>query len=181
MPIGDPVRLRYKSQMIPHIMSADILLLERSSMFQRIRRLSLPLLILLVILSGSLTACSAKTSGTDHDLAMASMDQMPEEVQSAPVLVQQAYQFNVANPEVMKQIPCYCGCGAMGHTSNYSCYVSGVDADGKISYDTHALGCSICVDITQDTMRLLKQGKTAPEIKAYVDQTYSQYGPSNMP
>ena len=69
----------------------------------------------------------------------------------------------------------------MGHTSNYSCYVSGEDANGKVNYDTHALGCSICVDITQDTMRLLKQGKTVPEIKAYVDQRYAQYGPSNMP
>jgi hypothetical protein len=37
------------------------------------------------------------------------------------------------------------------------------------------------VDITQDTMRLLKDGKTVPEIKAYVDQTYAKYGPSNMP
>ena len=42
---------------------------------------------------------------------------------------------------------------------------------------THALGCSICVDITQDTMRLLRQGKTVSEIKALIDQTYSQYGP----
>ncbi len=150
-------------------------------MSRSLRRLSLPLLILLAILSRSLTACSAKTTGADHDLAMAPMDQMPDEVQNAPVLVQQAYQFNVANPEVMKQIPCYCGCGAIGHTSNYSCYVSGVDKDGKVKFDTHALGCSICVDITQDTMRLLKQGKTGPEIKAYVDQTYSKYGPSNMP
>ncbi len=69
----------------------------------------------------------------------------------------------------------------MGHTSNYSCYVSNVDSNGKISYDTHALGCSICVDITQDTMRLTRQGKTAAEIKAYIDQTYSQYGTSNLP
>jgi hypothetical protein len=48
-------------------------------------------------------------------------------------------------------------------------------------YDTHALGCSICLDITQDTMRLLAQGQSVSEIKAYVDQTYAQFGPSNMP
>jgi len=30
-------------------------------------------------------------------------------------------------------------------------------------------------------MRLLKQSKTIPEINAYVDQTYAQYGPTNMP
>jgi hypothetical protein len=112
---------------------------------------------------------------------MASMDEMPAEIKAAPVTVQQAYQFAVANPDVMKQIPCYCGCGAMGHTSNYACYVDDVDANGKVTVDTHALGCSICVDITQDTMRLLKQDKTVPEIKSFIDQTYSQYGPSNIP
>ena len=151
-------------------------------MARYIHRLSLPVIILLVILSGSLSACSGRVaSDDDHDLAMAALDQMPPDVQNAPVAVRQAYQFNVANPDVVTQLPCYCGCGSMGHTSNYSCYVSNVDAGGKVTYDTHALGCSICVDITQDTMRLLKQGKTVPEIKAYVDQTYAQYGPSNMP
>jgi hypothetical protein len=115
------------------------------------------------------------------DQAMASMDGMPDNVKSAPTVVQQAYQFAAANPDVMKQIPCYCGCGDIGHTSNYSCYVSGVDANGQITYDSHALGCSICVDITQDVMRLLKQGKPVGEIKTYIDQTYAQYGPSNMP
>jgi len=145
------------------------------------RRLLNPLLILLVAFSGLLTACGAKTSEDNHDLAMASLEDMPAEVKSAPVAVQEAYKFNIANPDVMTQIPCYCGCGAMGHTSNYSCYVSAVDTDGKVKYDTHALGCSICVDITQDAMRLLQQDKTVSEIKAYVDQTYAQYGPSNMP
>jgi hypothetical protein len=150
-------------------------------MSNRLHRLSLPLFIILVIISGLLPACGAKESGNFGDLAMAQMDEMPEEVKNAPVVVQQAYQFNVANPEMMKQIPCYCGCGAMGHTSNYSCYVAGADANGKIEFDTHALGCSICVDITQDAMRLRQQGKTIPEIKAYVDQNYSRFGPSNMP
>jgi len=145
------------------------------------RRLSLPLLLLLVVLPGLLAACGAETVEDNHAFEMAPLDEMPAEVQSAPVAVQEAYQFNVANPDVMTQIPCYCGCGSMGHTSNYSCYVSAVGADGQVSYDTHALGCSICVDITQDTMRLLGQGKTVPEIKAYVDQTYAQYGPSNIP
>jgi hypothetical protein len=140
-------------------------------------------LILMLLATSVLSACSSNPSSTTDTggLAMASMSGMPEEVKSAPTTVQQAYQFNVANPEVMKQIPCYCGCGKMGHTSNYSCYVQGVDDQGAITYDTHALGCSICVDITQDTMRMLRQGKTVAEIKASVDQTYAKYGPSNIP
>ena len=137
----------------------------------------------MLLTAGVLTGCSGSAaSDTDNNnLAMAPMANMPADVKSAPTTVQQAYQFAVANPDVLKQIPCYCGCGAMGHTSNYSCYVSGVEANGSVTYDTHALGCSICVDITQDTMRLMKQGDTVPEIKAYIDQTYSQYGSSNIP
>ena len=139
------------------------------------------ILMLFTLLGGSLVGCgSSPAQSSDHELAMASMSDMPANVKSAPAVTQQAYQFAVANPDVMKHIPCYCGCGAVGHTSNYSCYVLGVDAKGSVTFDPHALGCSICVDITQDMMRLLRQGKSVQDIRAYVDQTYSRYGPSNM-
>lgn len=139
--------------------------------------------ILILVSAGLLTACSGNTASaaSDTGLSMASMSDMPAEVKNAPATVQQAYRFAVANPDVMKQIGCYCGCGNMGHTSNYSCYVQDVDAQGTITYDTHALNCSICVDITQDTMRYLSQGKTSSEIQALIDQTYSKYGPTNLP
>jgi hypothetical protein len=154
-----------------------------ANMFRITRPAIFAILVLTILSSGLLTACSGNTASATNEigLSMASMDGMPAEVQSAPITVRQAYQFAAANPDVLKQIPCYCGCGAMGHTSNYACYVQGVDQNGLIQYDTHALGCSICVDITQDTVRLLKQGKTVTEIKTFVDQTYSKYGPSNMP
>jgi hypothetical protein len=127
----------------------------------------------------TLPACSSPQESAT--LNMAAMSGMPAEVQSAPASVQQAYQFSVANPDLMKQIPCYCGCGAVGHTSNYSCYVSNVDEKGAITFDNHALGCSICVDITQDVMRMTKNGKSPGDIRAAIDATYSKYGPSNIP
>ncbi|RIK32541.1 MAG: hypothetical protein DCC56_01655 [Anaerolineae bacterium] len=146
--------------------------------------MKLPRKILFVLMIGVLTltglsACS--TSSSETHLAMMPMDQMPAEVQSAPMTVQTAYQFNAANPDIMKDIPCYCGCGDIGHTSNYDCYVSNVDADGAITYDNHALGCSICVDITQDVMRMMRDGKSPQDARAYVDATYAKYGPSNIP
>ena len=140
----------------------------------------LPLtLVALLIISAGLAGCSSESTAgaSTHSFAMATLDDMPAEVQQAPVAVQQAYQFAVANPEILEQIPCYCGCGAMGHTSNYACYVAGVNEDGVIEYDNHALGCSICVDISQDVMRLLDQGKEVPEIFAYVDSNYARFGP----
>jgi hypothetical protein len=104
------------------------------------------LALVAVLLTTAISACSTKSQSTE--LHMIPLGEMPAEVQSAPMSVQAAYQFNSANPDIMEDIPCYCGCGDIGHTSNYSCYVSGVDDKGKIAFDNHALGCSICVDIT---------------------------------
>ncbi len=132
-----------------------------------------------LLLIAALPACSTSASAATDN--MIPMDKLPAQVQSAAVSVRSAYQFAAANPDLMKSIPCYCGCGRIGHTSNYSCYVSGVGADGIISYDNHALGCSLCVDITQDAMRLSREGKPVPAIRAYVDATYSKFGTSNMP
>ncbi len=136
------------------------------------------LFLAFIVISASLSACSTSQQA---DLHMMPLDQMSAEVQAAPVVVQQAYQFAAANPDVMKDIPCYCGCGKIGHTSNYSCYVQHVDDKGNVAFDNHALGCSICVDITQDVMRLLREGKSPQDARAYIDATYSKYGSSNIP
>mgnify|MGYP003542252080 CR=1 FL=1 len=119
------------------------------------------LVIIVALVGTTISACSTSSSSEVH-LAMSPLDQMPMDVQSAPVAVQEAYQFNVANPDIMQDIPCYCGCGDIGHTSNYDCYVSDVD-------------------ITQDVMRMLNDGKSPQDARAYVDATYSKYGPSNIP
>jgi len=148
-------------------------------MISKTRKLFL-LSIVAVLLSTAISACSTSKSSEVH-LYMMPLDKMPAEVQSAPVAVQEAYQFASINPDIMKDIPCYCGCGDIGHTSNYACYVSHVDEKGNITFDNHALGCSICVDITQDVMRMLREGKSPQEARAYVDATYSKYGPSNIP
>ncbi len=142
----------------------------------RLRHFSLWLVFLLILVAPALSGCSADRPG----LKMAPMSGMPSWVQTVPTTVQTAYQFAVANPEAVKNVPCYCGCGAAGHTSNYSCYVQDVKSSGELVFDQHALGCSICVDITQDVMKMTQAGKTPREIRAAIDSTYSRYGPSNM-
>lgn len=144
--------------------------------------------LLLVLVTLSVVGCTgggsngmpaASGSGTSQTgLSLASLSAMAQFVQEAPPTVQEAYRFAVANPDVMHKIPCYCGCGAMGHKDNLSCYVKEFRPDGSIEFDNHATGCSICVDITQDVMRLMRQGQDLKSIRGYVDQQYSQYGPS---
>lgn len=139
----------------------------------------LPLLMIIFSIS---TACSSTSPKEEiPSLDLAPLDHMPAYVRDAPHTVKQAYQFAVANPDVLTELPCYCGCGPMGHTSNYKCYVAGTGENGEVIYDSHAIGCSICVDITLDAMRLMREGKSTEWIRDYVDATYSKYGPSNIP
>ncbi len=139
------------------------------------------ILVAFPVLSALAGCSSPGTMSGGPDLKMTPMADMPASVQQAPVTVREAYQFAVANPDALKNVPCFCGCGAAGHTSNYSCYVKEVKSTGEVVFDQHALGCSICVDIAQDVMKLTRQGKSPQEIRAAIDQTFSQYGPSNMP
>jgi hypothetical protein len=131
--------------------------------------------ILLPIL---ISACSfsQKRAGSEG-IEMAPLMRLPEAMQSAPASVREAYQFALANPDVLEQIPCYCGCDSIGHTSNYDCYIQG-EENGQTKFAAHALGCDICVDITQETMRMLRDGKTVEEIRPAIDTNYAKFGSS---
>jgi hypothetical protein len=107
------------------------------------------------------SACGGTPS--QHDVQMADVSALPMEMQNAPQTVREAYQFAVANPDALKNVPCFCGCGAIGHTSNYDCYIKDAPANGKLVFDQHALGCSICVDITQDVLQMT-QGQILPAV-----------------
>ncbi len=68
----------------------------------------------------------------------------------------------------------------MGHTSNLSCYIKERKADGQIVFEDHALGCSLCVDISQDVMRMTGEGKSPQDIRAAILAAYSKFGPPNQ-
>lgn len=136
-------------------------------MWQKSRWLGIILILLLA--STGLAGCNTEAT---HGVVMAGMDAMPAPVQRAPKMVRDAYRFAATNADALHQIPCYCGCGAMGHGSNYDCFWQ---EDGQV--DTHGLGCGICVDIAQDVRRGLARGQPLAEIRAQVDADYSRFGP----
>lgn len=124
------------------------------------------------------TGCATTTK---QELHLAPVSDLPPEMQNAPQNVREAYQFAVMNPDALKNVPCTCGCGPLGHTNNYDCYIQDAPNNGKIVFDSHALGCKICVDITQDVMKLTREGRAPPQIQRYIINQYTQFGPSNFP
>jgi len=147
-----------------------------------LRRSVSTLLLALFAVSVLASACSStQAANTDmKKMALAPVSALPKEMQMAPERVRTAYQFAVANPDALKNVPCYCGCGAIGHTSNLSCYVKEMK-DGKVvAFDDHALGCSLCVDISQEVMRMSGEGKQPADIRAQIVADFSKFGPANQ-
>lgn len=130
----------------------------------RLSRTMLPALIFVIAAAG----CTAS----------ASTPNLPNYVLSAPPTVREAYEYAVAHPDELAYQPCYCGCNVMGHTSSLHCFVRDITPDGTIIFDTHALGCGICVDIARDVMRLRAQGQSPLAVRTYIDAQYGMFGPS---
>jgi hypothetical protein len=65
-----------------------------------------------------------------------------------------AYRYATEHPEVLEQIPCYCGCGDHAdHRSVRDCYIRD---DG--TYDEHASFCDVCVGIAITAQDFLPDG-----------------------
>lgn len=63
----------------------------------------------------------------------------PAFVTNADPEVQRLYEFQITHGELMRYMPCFCGCGqSAGHRSNRDCYVQAVNADGSVVLDSMA-------------------------------------------
>ena len=90
-----------------------------------------------VVLSESLWSVGFSATKQGYKLAPESL--LPFDIRQAPVEVREAYRFAIANREILRYIPCYCGCGHEGHTSNASCYVKDSSTPGKLIFDRMSL------------------------------------------
>jgi hypothetical protein len=75
----------------------------------------------------------------EHRYKLASESVLPADIRGAPAEVREAYRFAIANRETLRYIPCYCGCGSEGHTSNASCYVKDSSTPDKLIFDRMSL------------------------------------------
>ena len=75
----------------------------------------------------------------EHRYQLAPESVLPSDIQRAPGEVREAYRFAIANRDILRYIPCYCGCGSEGHTSNASCYVKDSSTPGNLTFDRMSL------------------------------------------
>ncbi|MCZ7396558.1 MAG: PCYCGC motif-containing (lipo)protein [Candidatus Methanoperedens sp.] len=120
------------------------------------------------VLSGGQTTTKPSESGV----------KLPSFAYTNPITLK-AYQYATEHPEILEQIPCYCGCGSHGsEASDYKphrflrdCYIN-----DKWQYDEHASFCDVCVGEATKVQEYLAEGKTLMEARALIDQEYSKIG-----
>jgi uncharacterized protein with PCYCGC motif len=63
----------------------------------------------------------------------------PDYVLEAGPEVKLLYEFQITHGQLMRYMPCFCGCGQnAGHRSNRDCYIRRVNPDGSVVFDSMA-------------------------------------------
>lgn len=84
-----------------------------------------------------------------------------------------AYEFAARHPEVLKHVPCFCGCERGGHQGNHDCFVASRDAAGKVTaWDNHGISCEVCIDVADRSRRMHEQGLSPADIRDAIDAIY---------
>ena len=95
--------------------------------------------------AGAALACARAPDARPADdlpglYARPDRNEWPEEFRRLPADVQAMYRYAAANREVLRWMPCTCGCVNGGHASNYDCYIREVLPDGRVRLDTMSFG-----------------------------------------
>jgi hypothetical protein len=78
-----------------------------------------------------------------------------------------SYQVAKDIPEVLEELPCFCGCmTSFGHKNNLFCFK-----------DQHGSGCTLCQDIALDARKMHDEGRSIAQIQDNIKAKYARYQP----
>lgn len=113
-------------------------------------------------------------SNGDIQESTASIDELPAFLKSQTSELQTIYALSAQVSDVLKYIPCYCGCGdSAGHESNLNCFIDEIHEDGTVVWDDHGTRCGVCLDIAVESAKMSSEGMKLTDIRAAIDEKYS--------
>ncbi|MBM7692542.1 hypothetical protein JOC77_001972 [Peribacillus deserti] len=100
---------------------------------------------------------------------------LPHFLYGKPEHIRKIYLNAAKHKNILKFIPCYCGCGeSAGHMDTYQCFVYENHADGSIVWDNHAAMCGICLDTASTAILQSKEGKSLTEVRKIIEDRYKK-------
>lgn len=93
-----------------------------------------------LLAAGIMAVAGCRTfEAAEHRYQLAPEKVLPADIAKAPAEVREAYRFAITNRDTLRYIPCYCGCGSEGHTSNASCYIKDSSTPANLVFDRMSL------------------------------------------
>lgn len=131
----------------------------------------------------SLPKDAKKLANGDIQEPTSSIQVKPTFLEKSGPKIQTAYAVAAENIEILKSIPCYCGCREDGHKNNAECFINTVKEDGTVVWDDHGTRCDTCMTIATEAAELKKQNKSLQEIRDIIDTKYktSFHEPTDTP
>lgn len=105
----------------------------------------------------------------------ASSDILPAFLDTQSEDMKLVYQAAAKVNDVLKWMPCYCGCGdSAGHKSNFNCFVHEIKENGEVVWDDHGTRCAACLETAIASIQMIQEGKSLVEIRNTIDETYKE-------
>ena len=139
-----------------------------------------------ILLSGLLIIGAGCSASQSEETLAKDQTPFPNYVLASSSIIQGTYALAANHPDVLKNVPCYCGCGVeAGHQNNLDCFVGQMGPNNKVlSWDQHGSTWDICVNIAREAVQMHKDGKTPKEIYSKIQAEYKSDGqptPTPMP
>lgn len=97
----------------------------------------------------------------------------PKLLPRPPEVIQAVYRFAAEHPEVLRYMPCFCGCNALGHRSSEDCFVKSRSRNGTVSeWNEHGIGCAMCIAVAERAKAMCESGAPLSDVRADIDKRY---------
>lgn len=125
---------------------------------------------------------TAANGGEEHHVQLEdleeitpSLDELPNFLANAEPAVKESYIAAAKAADIMKWIPCYCGCGiSEGHQNNLDCFIKTIKPDGSVVWVDHGTRCATCQNIAKITAKLKEEGKSVTAIRQEIDEKFKE-------
>ena len=124
----------------------------------------------------TLEAAAGRPAWPGWSAAWPPLPSPPQRRNQLPQDLHGVYAYAASHSEVLKHIPCYCGCVREGHRSNLNCFVDHFRPDGTPIWTDHSFSCPMCVHIAREAMLMTSQGMPLPRVREEIDKRYRVVG-----
>lgn len=90
-----------------------------------------------------------------------------------PEVIQAVYRYAAEHPEVLRYMPCFCGCNEMGHRSSEDCFVKSRSKNGTVTeWNEHGIGCAMCIAVAERAKTMCESGASLSDVRADIEKRY---------